>query len=173
MVVLALENGRKEWSDIDTIIKKSEWKHSFMSGLYSLSGNRYKYTNDSLELRLHYYFHIPKQVSTVKLNSFTFTQKEDKDTIPYILYCKGLNIDSGKNINGWYISDIDSLPFYMNEKEKQQFRGVVSIIIECSEAYININKIYISYDIELDNERIVKKNIRYKRYLRFDCRPKF
>jgi hypothetical protein len=169
MPVLSLENSNKNVEDVRII--KDEWSSYFTGGVQSITGhNRYKYSNDSLKARLFYRFSIPKKVSTVKLNSFSFTRNKNKDTIPYALYYRGISADSCK---GYIITDVDSLPFYLNEEEKKQFKGAVSIIIECSEIYVKINNIYISYDIEIDDEHIIKNNIKYKRRLYFDCRPKF
>ncbi|MDR3048151.1 MAG: hypothetical protein LBU51_11205 [Bacteroidales bacterium] len=164
--VFLLENSNKNEEDIR--INKNEWSISFTSGLSQNTGSdRFKYSKDSLRSRLRYRFEIPKQVSTVKLNSFSFMQKDI--TMSYALYYEGIDADNGKART----IDAGKLPVYLDKKKKDMFKGAVFIIIECSEAYAKINNVCISYDIELDDEHIIKKDIKYKRRLYLDCRPKF
>lgn len=125
----------------------------------------YKYSNDSLNERLWYQFQItgPK-LPLVKLNSFSFTRKKDRDSIPYHIYFK--------SDNKILPTPIINLPFYI----PQDLIGrpdIFLIIAECSESYFQTKTIYISYDIEVGDDQIVKKNIKYTRRWRIDCRPKW
>ncbi len=126
--------------------------------------NLLQYSNDTLLPRLQYSLsiHTPKY-PIVKLNSFAFTRGKDKDTISFILYYQSLYIDP---------VIIDSLPFILPSCYSNDSLAHFEIVAECSESYLNTQEVYISYDIEFGEDRIVRKNIHYKKKLDIEIRPK-
>jgi len=133
---------------------------------FELGGSEdlFHYSKDSLDSRFKYQFEIVSpNLPIIKLNNFILTRNNKRDTIPFILY---------------YISDykskatlIDTMPFCNDSLQGK--RDVFKIIVESSESYHQTKKVYISYDIEIGKERIVRKNIEYRRRWEVDCRPKF
>lgn len=128
-------------------------------GLY-VRKDAYKYKTDSLNPRLKYIFEIlaPK-LPPIKLNAITFTRKIDRDTIPLKLYYDTAYLKQAA---------INDLPFIIIKDHSG-----IKIIAESSESYYQTKKIYISYDIEIGEERIIRKNIEYKRKLQVDCQPRW
>ena len=132
--------------------------------------------------RLKYYFSIPTPVlPTVKINSFSFTDKKG-DTIPSILYYRTVGelleiVEVGGN--SWEKRDrvvniIDSLPVIFTDsiKKEKKMAGGFTVFAECSQSYASIKTIYINYDIEVGDKRFVK-HIKYKKKWYIDMRPKF
>ena len=131
--------------------------------------------------RLKYYFSIPTPIlPTVKLNSFSFTDKKG-DTIPSILYYRTvgevLEIVEVAG-NSWEKRDrvvniIDSLPVIFTDsiKKEKKINGFV-IFAECSQSYASIKTVYINYDIEVGDKRFVKQ-CKYTKKRYWDWRPKF
>jgi len=126
--------------------------------------NLFQYSKDTLLPRLLYSMsiHTPK-CPIIKLNSFAFTRSKDKDTIPFILYYKSLYLEP---------VIIDSLPFILPSYYPNDSLAHFEIVAECSESYLNTKEVYISYDIEFGEDRIVRKNIHYKKKLDIEIRPK-
>ena len=124
----------------------------------------FQYSKDTLLPRLLYSMsiHTPK-CPIIKLNSFAFTRSKDKDTIPFILYYKSLYLEP---------VIIDSLPFILPSYYPNDSLAHFEIVAECSESYLNTKEVYISYDIEFGEDRIVRKNIHYKKKLDIEIRPK-
>lgn len=123
-----------------------------------------QYSSDSLLPRLRYQFSIPCPVlPNVKLNSFSFTRKKDRDTIPGILYYR---------TDGRVIHIIDSLPvIFTNEIKKNMKNMTFTIYAESEQSYASTNSIYINYDIEVGNQRFIKKT-KYSKKWYSDWRPK-
>ena len=183
--------NEKEWNK--DVYDRSEDKIYALEFGVGGSDDVYKYTSDSLHTRFKYEFKIstPK-CPLIKLNSFSFTRKIDKDTIPFKLYFKYYfkynNYDKIPMDSLLFLKDsipyapqkeyrgivfpIDNLPFLV-DKILIGKKGAPTIIAECSESYYNTNEIYISYDIEIGNEHIIRKNIKYSRQRVYDLRPKF
>lgn len=124
-----------------------------------------KYSNDSLHSRLKYSFFMPCPVlPVVKFNSFTFTREKDKDTIPCIFYYR---------TDGRKVVMIDSLPaVFTNDIKKEMKIMSFQIFVEAEQSFHETEKVYISYDIEVGDKRIIKKNIRYRRKLYIDWQPR-
>ncbi|MEI6347968.1 MAG: hypothetical protein WCP69_08490 [Bacteroidota bacterium] len=161
-VYLQLENKDRFNVDVNKL-RDTNRNYSLNFGLGD-SEDLYHYSSDSLNTRFKYELKIvsPK-LPFIKLNSLIFTNKKDRDTIPFILYFRS-------DYNSKAIL-IDSLPF-CNSDSLQGKPSIFRIIAESSESYHRTKKIYISFDIEVGKERIARKNIEYKRYLEFDCQPK-
>lgn len=139
-------------------------KYFVVLGLGGYNENLFQYSKDTLLERLIYSMsiHTPK-CPIVKLNSFAFTRFIDKDTIPFVLYYKSLYIDP---------VIIDSLPFVLPSFYPNDSLAHFEIVAECSESYLNTKEVYISYDIEFGEDKIVRKNIHYKKKVGIDIRPK-
>lgn len=121
------------------------------------------HSNDSLNAKLIYRFKIETpSLPMVKLHSFSFTR--EKDTIPYNLYYQK-HLDMSNKVK--HMFKIDSLPCSISTKEVED--GGITIIVASSEIYDQVKTLYISYDIEVDGERIIKKNIKYKKRLSIGC----
>ena len=165
------------------------WNSESLLAVFGLGGwgDVYKYTSDSLHTRFKYELNIstPK-CPLIKLNSFSFTRKIDKDSIPFKLYFTdyskiekdslpfmkdSISYSINKGTRGLAFP-INSLPFSI-DKMLVGKPNTFKIIAECSESYYNTNEIFISYDIEIGNERIIRKNIKYSRQRVYDFRPKF
>ena len=177
--------NEKEWNK-DVNLKPSTESFYAIFGLGGW-GDVYKYTSDSLHTRFKYEFNVATHTCPlIKLNSFSFTRKIDKDTIPFKLYFTdyskiekdslpfmkdSISYSINKGTRGLAFP-INSLPFLIDKiliGRPNTFR----IVAESSESYYNTNEIYISYDIEIGNERIIRKNIKYSRQRVYDFRPKF
>ena len=100
-----------------------------------------------------YGFYI-KGDSLVKLNSFAFTKKPNKDTIPCSFIYQTYSPEE--------IRDISSLPFIIKKQRKSLY-----IKVKSKQPYETTRNIYISYDIEVGGKHIIKKNVKYKRMLEF------
>jgi hypothetical protein len=122
-----------------------------------------KYTNDSLHTRLKYSFLMPcRELPVVKLNSFSFTK--DNDTIPCSFYYR----TDGRKVN-----IIDSLPaIFTNDVKRNITNRSFEIFAECSQSYYETKTVFINYDIEVGDKRIIK-SIQYRRKWFFDFRPKW
>ena len=165
------------------------WNSESLSAIFGLGGRGdvYKYTSDSLHTRFKYEFKIATHTCPlIKLNSFSFTRKIDKDTIPFKLYFTDYSLipkDSlpfmkdrisyaPEKLTRGIVFPIKSLPFSI-DKILVGRPNSIEITAESSESYYNTNEIYISYDIEIGNEHIIRKNIKYSRQRVYDLRPKF
>ena len=96
----------------------------------------------------------------IELHSFSFINKKG-DTIPYSLYY-------GTYHNGVCYPDsmfkIGALPF---SYDIQKPKTGMYIVIETDKRYHKVKKkeVYVSFDITVNNQRITKKEIKYKRKL--------
>jgi len=165
-----LGNANKDFTDIEDF--SNEKLYGIRFGVET-GKDVYKYINDSLNPRLQYQFSISTpSMPLVKLHSFSFTREKDGDTIPYKLHYK-TNLQYKKDSTYVPYTEIASLPFSIDTSLIGK-RNTLKIIAECSQSYYETKKkIYISYDIEVGDERIIKKNIEYKRRWQIDCRPKW
>jgi hypothetical protein len=125
----------------------------------------FQYHTDSLHIRLKYEFNILGPVlPTVKLNTFSYTRKENSDTIPCVLYYR--TDDMVAHI-------IDSLPVvFTNEITKEMEVRGFAIYAECEQSYKSTDKVYIHYDIEVGDKRYIV-NSKFDTKWSFDWRPKF
>lgn len=161
-VFYSLLNDKKSYCDYSGF---SVNKYNLFDFGLGVREDLYKYKNDSLHPRLKFIFGIsaPK-LPLIKLNSFSFTQEKNKDTIPMKLYYESAYIVP---------ISIDSLPIIIEIDSVNRKHLGFRIVSECNETYNETKKIYINYDIEIGNERIVRKNIEYKRRLQIDCQPRW
>ena len=114
--------------------------------------------------RLLYVFgvHTPK-LPFIRLNSFSFSKgKNGADTIPFRAYMYTYQQRTPIPID---------IPFTLPDS-LQGKSASLEIVMESSESYYETKKLYVSYDIEVDTLRIIKKDIKYKRRWYCDCRPK-
>jgi len=91
----------------------------------------------------------------IELHSFSFRNKKG-DTIPYTIYYATYPPDS--------ISKIGTLPF---SYDIQKPKTGMYIIVETDKLYHKAKKkeVYVSFDITVNNQRITKHQIKYKRKL--------
>jgi len=63
------------------------------------------------------------------------------------------------------------MPFRLLNGDSDSLR-YFTIVAESCEAFNRIKEVYISYDIEIGEDRIIMNNIHYKRKLEIEYRPK-
>jgi hypothetical protein len=99
-------------------------------------------------------------IGKVKLNSFSLTLKKDDKPVSYqsidmSFYSWNRTCQSDYNLQ------IDSLPFVLNINEQKS--PYVSFRCKYDLQARKIRKLYVSYDIEIGNKRIIKRNVEYRR----------
>ena len=113
---------------------------------------------DSQYSRLKYRFAVLTPViPTVRINSFSYTRENDKDTIPCILYYRNKKDEA---------VIIEKFPaVFTNEIKSDMLSEMFIIFAECSQSYYKTKQIYVNYDIEVGDKRYAKQ-IHYitKRY---------
>jgi len=166
MIFYSLENKQKSWYDAKGYSSKPYYSYEFGIGSKV-------YSEDNPELKksyIRYKFNIgTDSLSAVKLNSVTFKRKKDGDTIPtrtYIIERFTVRNDP---------IPINEYPFIATDKVVIDKRCRFLIIVESTipEEEQETKRLYISFDIEVGSERIIKKNIEYKMRLITDIRPKW
>lgn len=122
------------------------------------------YSTDTLYPRLLYEFEVhTSSFPAIKLNSFSFSRKKDGvEPIPYRAYMYSYQLHTYTPLDIPY-----AIPDSLHGES-----GSIVIVIESSESYYQTKKLYVNYDIEVGDLYIVKKNIKYRRRLYFDWRPK-
>ncbi|MDR2979814.1 MAG: hypothetical protein LBV02_05190 [Bacteroidales bacterium] len=177
--------GKKERRrDIDTsLVQKNGQQCEITANLDGVKRiyTQHAYTNkrDGSREKLGYYFMVKnkamrpserKPLPDIVIHSFTFTKKENRDTVPLYLYYQTTYLESVL---------IDSLPCSIRvENAEDKPAGIVAIYAESDLSYKRpykrgVRKLYVSYDIEIDGNRIIKQNIKYRRRLSMDCRWEF
>jgi len=97
------------------------------------------------------------------IHSFTFTKGKNRDTIPVYLYWRTYRLKP---------TLIDRLPYFISNENIKNDSNSSSFAIYAESDLPNnrpykrgVRKLYVSYDIEIDGNRIVKQNIKYSRRL--------
>ena len=150
-----------ENSDIKMICEDNKYMPLFTSEIVYFYPHKRK---DISTTKLAYQFYVSNisrfDNTTIELYSFSFTNKNG-DTIPYTLHYKKV-----ASVGREYVLDntfvkIDTLPFYFDIGKTQTDR-FFTILVEAEQLFNKMKEVYISFDITVNNQRITKKNIKYK-----------
>jgi len=145
-------------NDIYVIYKDEKSKPLFSSGVMNYYCER---GNDISTLKLSYLFKAHNirwfDNHVIEFHSFSFTNKNG-DTLPCTFY-----YNTNSYITRHYILDstfikIDTLPFSFDIKNSNVF----NVLVETEQLYCKTKKVYVSFDITVNNQRITKNKIKYK-----------
>jgi hypothetical protein len=172
MIYYALRNENKSTYDLSGYSKEPYYSYEF--------GRGYKvYNKDYPELKRSYityeFYFGTDNIYTVKLNSVVLKREKDRDTIPIHVYLKDYYYRNNYKRREDSIP-INKYPFVVTDEMGigMENKGSFYIIAEStiSEQEQETKSLYISFDIEIGTERIIRENIEYKLRLIKDIRPK-
>ena len=154
-------NTNKTWGgDMYIIYKDRKSTPLFSSGIM-----RYFYDRktDISTVKLSYYFRASNihlfDNPIIELHSFSFTNKKG-DTIPCRFYYSANSYVTKDYVLDSTFVKIDTLPFSFDIKKPRT--GKFNILVETDQLYQETKEVYVSFDITVNNQRITKKNIKYK-----------
>ena len=153
--------------DIYMVYKDDKGFPLFSANIYCYNTNlRTHKEKDTSSIKLSYLFNAHNirnfDNPIIELHSFSFTQKNG-DTIPCALYYNSNQYITRDRMNNNTNIKIDTLPFNFDINKHQT--GVFNILVEADQLYHKTKIVYVSYDITVNNQRITKYKIKYKRKL--------